>query len=178
MPELPRPSKTWSWIGASIAAVAIATLAIFIRLHTTNSDNGASSVSSPTQSDVRSPSLPTAAFTATSSASSAAPPASPSSQVSKRPVLIEISAINQTDSTLQIRALIPTLTNTGICTVTLTKNQATVSRTAAVQPLANSSTCEGFDIPLSNLSSGTWQLRLVFENSNLIGSATKAITVN
>lgn len=106
-------------------------------------------------------------------------PPAPSPQPSgKSKVEITISAppVGSTVNTnFQVRSLLATVTNSGTCTLTFTKtDSATVTKTAGVQPLASTSTCQGFDV---TLSPGIWQMTLNFENENLIGSVSQAITV-
>jgi hypothetical protein len=95
----------------------------------------------------------------------------------KSQVSITITVANQNGSTLQIRSLISAVTGTGTCTLTLTKSGKTVTTTVGVQALASSSTCQGFNIPTSELSPGTWQLALHFENNELIADTTKTVSV-
>lgn len=103
-----------------------------------------------------------------------APQPQPSGKAS---VGVSITASSQAGSIYQIRSLISALTSNGSCTLTLTKGSATVIKTAKVQTLANSATCQGFDIPVSELSPGTWSVSLVFENSEIQGNTTATITV-
>lgn len=96
----------------------------------------------------------------------------------KKNVQVTITAANQNGSLLQVRAIISNVTNTGTCTLTLSKSgQTTITKTAAIQPLPSSSTCKGFDIATSELTPGTWQLALHFENSTLVGDASKSVSV-
>jgi len=106
-------------------------------------------------------------------------PAAPVPQPnSKSSVTVSITAANQNGSMLQIRSLIEAVDSTGTCTLTLTKSgSATVTKTAGVQALASSSTCQGFNVPTSELSKGTWSINLVFENSTLKGEASKTVDV-
>lgn len=105
-------------------------------------------------------------------------PAIPVNQGSdKSSVTLDISSQNQTSSTYQIRTLIGAVTNTGECTLTLTRNGSTISKTASVSALAKTSTCQGFDIPLTELTAGVWQLNIVFSNSTLTGAVTTNITI-
>ena len=99
------------------------------------------------------------------------------SGTSKASVAVTLSSANQNDGVLQIRAMIGVLTNEGTCTLTLTKSGKTVTRTADVQPLSNSTTCKGFDIPVAELSSGQWNARIDFENSTAIGTTTSTVKV-
>ena len=74
-------------------------------------------------------------------------------------------------STYRLRYLISTV-GTGTCNLSLTKNGKVVTKLADVQSLASGSTCQGFDIPMSELSSGIW-------NANLkvtIGPNTQTLT--
>lgn len=95
----------------------------------------------------------------------------------KSKVNMMISAANQNGALLQVRSLISTVTNSGTCTITLTKAGQTVAKTAGVQALASDSTCQGFDIPTSELSPGTWQVALHFENNELQGDTSRAVSV-
>jgi len=105
-------------------------------------------------------------------------PPTPTPQPSgKSTVNVIITAANQNGSLLQIRSLISTVTNSGTCTLTLTKQGHTVTKTAAVQAQSTTSTCQGFDIPTSEVAAGTWQASLHFENSTLVGDASQAVTV-
>lgn len=92
---------------------------------------------------------------------------------SKAIVGMEITAANVDSSTLHIRTLIQTVTSSGTCTLVATgPNGKSYSATAAVQAGPSTSTCKGFDIPLSTLSDGTWSIRVSFENDSLQASAT------
>ncbi len=107
------------------------------------------------------------------------PPApTPTPDSAKKSVQVTITAANQNGSILQIRTQIDAVENTGKCTLTLTKSGAsTVTKTAGTQAYASISTCQGFDIPMSELSAGTWQALINFDSSTLTGSATKTITL-
>jgi hypothetical protein len=98
---------------------------------------------------------------------------------SKKSVNVLISALAQNGSMLQIRTLISTITNTGICTLTLTKvGSSTVTKTAETQTLPSSTTCKGFDVPVSELSNGQWNVSVAFENDSLTGTATQTVEVH
>jgi len=88
-----------------------------------------------------------------------------------------ITATNQDGSILQIRALIYGVVDGGTCTLTLTRDSMTITRNASVQSLANSATCEGFDIPAGELSAGTWTASISFENSTLTGNTSQEVII-
>lgn len=106
------------------------------------------------------------------------PPTPTPQQSGKSIVELLITAANQTSTTLQIRTQISSSTDSGTCTLTLSKNgSSSITQTASVQALATVTTCKGFDVPLSQLSSGSWHLGIHFENNTLTGDASRDITV-
>ena len=95
----------------------------------------------------------------------------------KSVVSVSISAANQTQSSLQIRTGIGVVTSSGTCTLNLSQVGKVITRTSNVQALPSTSTCEGFDIPLSELPTGKWTIDLLFENDTLTGSVTRDIEI-
>ncbi|MFZ2835777.1 MAG: hypothetical protein WAZ21_00450 [Candidatus Saccharimonadales bacterium] len=96
----------------------------------------------------------------------------------KKSVHAEITAANQDESYLRVRTLIQTVASSGACTLVMTGPQAKAyTATAAVQALPSSSTCKGFDIPLDNLSSGAWTIKIDFNNDELTASTSKEIII-
>jgi len=112
-----------------------------------------------------------------SSSSNRAPSPAPDQQ--KKQVTVTITSPDtESGATLSIRTDINTLTNSGTCTLTLTKpGSQTITKTADVQAFASSSTCKGFDLPTSGLERGTWTATITFDNTTLNGSTTKTITI-
>lgn len=91
---------------------------------------------------------------------------------------VVFSAINQTDDTLQIRALIESIaTNEGECNLVLTMNDLSIAKSASLRALASTSTCAGFDIPLSELATGTWSAELSVTSGSSKGSVNKDIVI-
>lgn len=112
------------------------------------------------------------------SGSDPAPAPQPIEGSDKKSVHAEITAANQNESTLQVRTLIQIVTSSGACTLSMTGPQGkTYTSTVDIQPLASSSTCKGYDIPLNQLSPGSWALSLKYESSDIIASASKEIMV-
>ncbi len=110
--------------------------------------------------------------------SSDTPPApTPITGSTKKSVQVSITASGQNNSLYQIRALIGALMDDGTCTLVLTQGPNSVTKTATTQALASSSTCRGFDIPVSELGTGQWQLDLSVSSPTLIGSVNSTITV-
>lgn len=105
-------------------------------------------------------------------------PTPPASGSSKSGVGMEITAANVNAGVLQIRTLIQTVTSSGTCTLTASgPNGTSYTASSGVQAGPSTSTCKGFDIPISSLSSGKWSIRIDFENASLQASATTEMTI-
>lgn len=64
------------------------------------------------------------------------------------------------DGSLVIRTTINQMLGSGTCSLTLTSGQKTVTRTSNITQNPSSSTCEGFNIPTSELGSGDWKIEI------------------
>lgn len=96
----------------------------------------------------------------------------------KKSIHAEITNTDQDDSSLRIRTLIQTVTNSGMCSLSMTgPDGQTLNFTSDIQALPSSSTCKGFTIPLNQLSPGVWTIHLDFNSSELTASTSKDITV-
>jgi len=104
----------------------------------------------------------------------------PTSQntTSTLPVIITAANQNKDSSTLQIRTLIENVTSTGSCTLTLIKDGQTISKSSSIQAGPNNSTCQGFDVALSELSLGTWSIRVDVASGQQSGTASSEVTIN
>ncbi len=114
-----------------------------------------------------------------SSGSSDTPPAPteiPGSN--KKNVQLTITSKNQTDTVFQIRALISAVENNGTCILTLKNGNKIVTKTAKSQALSTTSTCQGFDVPISELSSGSWDVLIEYNSDTLTGKVTEEIIIN
>lgn len=104
------------------------------------------------------------------------PPTSPTD--SRSTVGVEITALNQSSETLYIRALIQTVTSSGTCSLSMTSaNGKTYSASASIQAGPSSSTCQGFNVPVSSLEKGSWSVTISFQNDTLKGSTAKDATI-
>lgn len=90
---------------------------------------------------------------------------------------VSFTSAAQTGDTLRVRAKIDQLISTGTCTLTLTKDTKTVTKTASVYASASITTCQGFDIPISELSAGAWSVKLTVANSTASGEASTTATI-
>lgn len=70
---------------------------------------------------------------------------------------VEMSLVSSStvSGNLKIRVLIDGI-RSGTCTITLSSGSRSVIKTVPTQTSASSTTCQGFDIPTSELSPGKW----------------------
>jgi hypothetical protein len=59
----------------------------------------------------------------------------------------------------------------------MTKDGSNYSTSVDIQALASSSTCKGFDVPLSQLSSGTWNISIDISVGSKTGHITDQVKV-
>lgn len=92
-------------------------------------------------------------------------------------ISVSITAANQNGSVVNIRALINELINSGTCSLKLTKGSSVITKTAAIQALASTATCQGFDVATSELPAGTWHMVLTVSSGDRSGSAEHDFSV-
>lgn len=91
-------------------------------------------------------------------------------------IAISITSAEQQEGQLQIRTLIHSI-QSGSCALTLSSGGQTITRSADTHNMASSSTCMGFDIPLSTLTSGEWNITVEYQGQDASGSATQTIRI-
>ena len=91
---------------------------------------------------------------------------------------VTITAANQVDATLSVRALIEPLTDAGNCTIDMTSASGkSYTATVPVQAVSSSSTCAGFDIATSELSPGSWNITVSYVNGDIKVSDKRTVTI-
>ncbi|MDR0591052.1 MAG: hypothetical protein LBG75_00575 [Candidatus Nomurabacteria bacterium] len=90
---------------------------------------------------------------------------------------VAITGKNVSGGKLYISVMIGAVTNSGECKVTLTKGSAVVTKTSGINAMPQSSSCQGFEVPVSELSSGTWQIGLVVTTGNRTGQAQTEVSI-
>lgn len=84
------------------------------------------------------------------------------------------TSINQEGATLRIRTVISS-NKEGVCTLTLERSgQSKVTQEAATQDMGSYSTCKGFDIDVSGLAKGRWNVSLRF-SGDAVGAAVSDV---
>jgi hypothetical protein len=90
---------------------------------------------------------------------------------------IQVTAYN-TGNTIQIRSTISSNIPEGTCTLSLKKGSSNISIEAVgIQALSGYSTCKGWDVPISKLSSGTWSVKVsaTYQSKLMSGEAQVVI---
>ena len=171
-----------------LASVAVAILAACTYVYGFNGNllgwtNGRSSDTNfaqdspnPEQKDTEEATKPETQKTDAGDTDRDAPPATPPEKSTA--VQVTITSTSQTANTLQVRGLIASQQTQGTCTLTVERaGRQPVTQTAGVQALHGSATCQGFDIPLYQLTAGTWNVTLDFKNGTTSGRATTTVTI-
>lgn len=104
-------------------------------------------------------------------------PSSPSTS-SKQSTSILLTHKGQDGNTLQLRVLISAVT-TGKCELTMTKSgQTAITKEVDIQPMADSSTCKGFDMDTTNMATGTWTFTIRVNSPDYTGSIKDKVDVS
>ena len=97
----------------------------------------------------------------------------------KNRIQLDITSITKAGSTLlKVSTLISFLDQTGSCNLSMQDSDANLVYKASVgvQPMSNSSTCKGFEIPVGNLTPGIYKFYLTYSSadSKTYGSTEKS----
>lgn len=102
-------------------------------------------------------------------------PATPVTQTDGRQLVqLDITGVNKLDTVTSVGVLISTLDQNGTCNITVTSTSGDIlySSSVGVQAMSNTSTCKGFDIPNSSLSSTKYSIVVSYSSSNKYGTAS------
>ena len=100
-------------------------------------------------------------------------PTEPTSKVN-----VSLSAANQDmkGGPLIVRAIVDT--NGGTCNLSLSQGSINKNYSAEVINLGTYYGCKGFDIPVSDISDGEWQLTLKVSNDSVSGEANQKVVIS
>ncbi len=90
---------------------------------------------------------------------------------------VKITSASINSDKLQVRSAINGIFGSGSCELTLRKGDKVVRKSSGTQSLPQMSTCKGFDIPLSELSPGTWQVDLSVSINKEAARATTNVEI-
>lgn len=100
-----------------------------------------------------------------------------SSDLPKNQINVTITSISTHDGIVKVKSLINDIVSNGTCTLTFEKGDDIITKTSGIQPMPGSSTCKGFNIPVSELGKGTWQVKLSVTTDEKAGSASQSYKV-
>ncbi len=80
-------------------------------------------------------------------------------------------------SNLIIRTSINQALGSGTCQLTLSNSTKSISKTSNIAPNPSSSTCEGFDITVSEISNGNWNISIVVTSGNRSGTLKGSVQI-
>lgn len=81
------------------------------------------------------------------------------------------------DGNLTLRITIDQSLASGTCSLKLISSGKTVSRSASVVSNPSSSTCEGFSVPVSELSDGQWSIEITVTSGDRTGTFKDKVTI-
>ena len=81
------------------------------------------------------------------------------------------------DENLHIRNEISSYLSSGSCVLELSSGAKIVTRSTQIIPSASTSTCMGFDIPISELSPGEWSIKINISGDDKNGVITGEIKI-
>lgn len=96
---------------------------------------------------------------------------------STTPIQVTLTASGRNGDIYQVRYLLDNSISEGTCKLALKKGAQVVTQEAAVQVLGGSTTCAGFNVPYSSLSSGQWQATLTVTSGDRTGTSTDTLSL-
>ena len=91
---------------------------------------------------------------------------------------VTVVAVYKSGSDIRIQTSISPIVSAGSCKLTATKSgSSSYTSTVAVQALPSNSTCEGFTVPQSNFSPGTWRFSVEYSNDSETSVDSKELEI-
>lgn len=104
---------------------------------------------------------------------------SSSEQQTKNTVSVTLTAANVYDGIVQIRALITPSVSDATCELQLKQGSTSKLYTTKTQALSSSSTCQGFNVPATDLGAGVWSILItVKDGQSSLGSVAGEVTID
>ena len=93
-------------------------------------------------------------------------------------VSITATTIDKTANVLYIRSLIQAVSSSGKCILSMNNDSGSVySSSTESQPGPSTSSCKGFNIPLSKLSPGKWKITIHYEDDSVTGNTEGEVNI-
>ena len=88
-----------------------------------------------------------------------------------------ISTLEQSGDNLVVRTVINNV-KSGSCSLKLTKGTTTIEKQAAIGLVTSYYTCQGFDVPISEMSLGTWSASVsISSDGETVTSASRNVEI-
>lgn len=123
------------------------------------------------------PSSPTASSSSSSSSSTSSSDAAALNAATQNPDNVSITATQTDSSTVTVQTKLVGYSD-GSCTLTATNGSKTFNQTAQVIYAPDFSTCAGFSVPVSQLGTGTWNVKLDVTSRGNTQSKTTNVEVS
>lgn len=95
---------------------------------------------------------------------------------SKKSVTVFIVDASQYDNTVEVRAYVSGVVESGVCNVVFTQGTSKITKQVAATANASSTVCATLDVPLSEFSGrGTWNVTVSYSSDTSVGSTSKDI---
>jgi hypothetical protein len=96
---------------------------------------------------------------------------------STQPGTLDVTAF-YTGTYIQVRSTINASIQEGSCSLTLTKGDQTITKdNVGIQSLSGYSACKGWDIPASELSSGSWNIKVTVQYQSKTTTGSASVTI-
>lgn len=95
------------------------------------------------------------------------------------PVDMSFSSVSQLSDRLSIRVIIQSNVMGGTCELTALQGDSVITKVVQTQIIGSYKTCQGFDIPLNELSSGSWKVSVAYiDDSGVRSVIDKQVRIN
>jgi len=99
----------------------------------------------------------------------------PQTQPSKIDISLSAASQDISGGPLIVRSLVNV--TTGNCKLVLTKDSTKKEYSANIENTGTYNSCKGFDVPVSDLSSGKWQLKLTASSGQAYGEVSQEVEI-
>ena len=88
-----------------------------------------------------------------------------------------ITTARVSDNNLIIRVEIDQFLTSGTCDLNLSKEEKTYSENVSIFADASTSTCEGFNVPVSKLENGNWKIKIKLSSNDKAGQIEGEVNI-
>lgn len=98
--------------------------------------------------------------------------------IDKSDLEVLITSIDNSNGVIKIRSIINgAISNNGKCDLLITKSDKTISQTSETYAMTTYSTCKGFSVNTSEMTAGTWEIKLTVTIDDKISNVIKSYSL-